>query len=232
MHRPERPFLGITAEVRIADRRQALLDRAFELISANEWTVSSISQICRDVGLNKRYFYESFSSLEDLENTLIDDLTKSLMAVGIGCLNALDLETTPTETLATEVLSACVRWLDEDRRRITVLFCNTQASHNTRNHRDWIVDQLAATLAEFGLDYHQPDQAKVTVTHAHRQIAKLGAALMIGGTIEALINWSDGKLDMTQDEFTHYIARFWVDLGATAAHLANGTPSENAHEAV
>ena len=64
MTHPTRPFQGQSAESRVQARRQQLLSQAYEIIASEGWRKLSIHKLCAQAGLNKRYFYESFDSLD------------------------------------------------------------------------------------------------------------------------------------------------------------------------
>lgn len=220
MPQPVRPFLGESAESRVQSRRRQLIDRAFELLATDTWRQTSIAQLCRDVGLNKRYFYESFQDLAEVEDAVVDDLTSQLLATGWKSLAEAKMHQFDTEALARYVLKACITWLVQDPRRAQVLF--SKASDNPRAiaHRDLVINQLGQTLSAFGVEYHQPKQKAVEVTARHRTLARLSSALLIGGTVESILSWIEGKLDLSLDEFVDYIARFWVALGDSAVSMA------------
>lgn len=223
MTKPVRPFLGETAETRVENRRNILIQRAFELIANDEWRKSSIAQICRDVQLNKRYFYESFKNLEELENAVVSQLTSELIGIALTNSSDPDSKALETEQLAQHVLKACLSWFLEDKRRASVLFNNATDNEHARKQREFIINQFGQTLASFGIEYHQPRNKSIDITESHQTIAKLGSAFMIGGTIESTMNWLDGKIDLTLEEFTQYTAKFWVSLGATAVEIAIAT---------
>lgn len=220
MTKPVRPFLGETAETRVQNRRNLLIQRGFELLADNGWHQSSIAQICRDLKLNKRYFYESFKTLEELESAVVNKLTSELIAIALASSSNPAAKELDTEKLAQHVLMACLSWFVEDKRRAKVLFSNACENENTKTQRELVINQLAQTLASFGMEYHQPKDELIEITSKHQTIAKLSSALMIGGTIESTMNWLDGKLDLTLEEFAEYTAKLWVSLGTTTVEIA------------
>lgn len=220
MPQPVRPFLGESAESRIKARRRLLLDRAFVLMATDRWRDCSIAQLCRDVELNKRYFYESFQCLDELENAVVDDLTLALLNIGwqtVAEAQKLNMDTT---ALARHVLRACIAWLVEDTSRATVLFGKISDNPRAKLHRDQVIGQLAQALSSFALVYHHPNQPHVVLTPKHHALATLGSALLIGGTIESILAWVNGRIDLSLDDFMDYIARFWVALGDSAVTIA------------
>lgn len=220
MPRPIRPFLGESAESRVQSRHRLLVDKAFERMAADTWHQTSIAQLCRDVSLNKRYFYESFQDLDALENAVVNDLTAQLLEIGWTSVADAQQNHLDTEALARRVLRACISWLVKDPRRAKVLFSKTNDNPHAKAHRDQVINHLGQTLSAFGMEYHHPKNPPIEITAKHQALAKLGSALLIGGTVESVLNWVEGKIDLSLDEFTDYIARFWVALGNAAVGIA------------
>lgn len=81
MSAPYRQYQGETAEQRIHSRRQALMDLALSALIDDQWRSLSISELCRRGGLHKRYFYESFSSLDDVVGALIEDFAGKIVSI-------------------------------------------------------------------------------------------------------------------------------------------------------
>lgn len=220
MPHPVRPFLGESAESRIQNRRRIFIDKSFELMAENNWRNVSIAQLCRDVNLNKRYFYESFQELGELEDAVVEDLISHLLEIGFKSVAEAQDKKYETDALARHVLKACINWLVEDTRRAQVLFGKASDNPRARAHRDAVISQLAQVLTNFSIEYHGAKKQRLTVTEKHRLLAKLGSALLIGGTIESIMTWMEGQLDLSVDEFVDYIANFWVTLGDTAVAFA------------
>lgn len=229
MPQPVRPFLGESAASRVNNRRRQFIDKAFELMVQNTWRECSIAQLCRDVGLNKRYFYESFESLGMLEDAVVEDLTAALLQIGFSAAHDALQNKLSTEALARDVLGKCIAWLVSEPGRARVLFSQANDNPRAKAHRDAVIGQLAQALSTFGVAYHHPSRPQVEVTAKHHALAKLSAALLIGGTIESILNWTEGGIDLSLEEFTASVASFWVALGNSAVNMATeeaftGTP--------
>jgi AcrR family transcriptional regulator len=61
-----RPFRGVSASERQRNRRQRLVDAAFDLAGTHGAASLGVGDVCTAAGLTKRYFYESFGSIDDL----------------------------------------------------------------------------------------------------------------------------------------------------------------------
>lgn len=211
MSQPTRPFLGESAESRISARRQTLLDTAFHMAEESGWKGLSIHQLCQEAGLNKRYFYESFADLEELGAALIDDLAEQLITTGQAAVQSGMQQGFDTMLLARHVLRQVLGWLVDDPRRARLLFNMTSDNPRALQHRQEVIRKFAQTLSVFSIEYHQADEPHV--------IAKVGSALLIGGTIEIVVSWLDGQLDISLDELVEDVASFWVAVGNSAIDL-------------
>jgi AcrR family transcriptional regulator len=77
--RTRRPYGGISAEDRHAERRRRLLDVGLELFGTKGIAATTIADVCAQAGLTKRYFYESFATIDELAGAVFDDVTARLV---------------------------------------------------------------------------------------------------------------------------------------------------------
>jgi AcrR family transcriptional regulator len=73
-----RPYGGVSAPERLAARRQKLLDAGLELFGTRGIAATGIGDICDQAGLTKRYFYESFQTIDQLAVAVFDQVTGRL----------------------------------------------------------------------------------------------------------------------------------------------------------
>lgn len=206
---PIRSYSGKSAEKRINERRRKLLDTAFEIMAADGWRQVTIDKICRRARLNKRYFYESFSNPDELAASVVDEIAASVVETGFRSVREALEAGLSTEDLARKVLGAIVTYVTEDQRRAHVLFKEAAGSPAAVAHRKETILGLAKTLSAYAHEHHG-------ATGAHA-IAELGSAILIGGSIEAILTWLDGGIAMSKEEFIEDLAALWVILGDGAA---------------
>ena len=212
MSQPTRPFHGESAESRVRIRRQQLLDQAYAMIVSDGLRKLSIHQLCTRAGLNKRYFYESFENLDALGAALVDDLAERLintgqLAVMRGIQQGLD-----TPALARYVLDDCITWLTEEPSRVRLLFSSAAENPQALAQRKAVIGRMAQTLSAFSVEYHQAG--------GPLPIAHVGSALLVGGTIEAIMTWLDEGIAISRDELVEDLACFWVAVGDGAIALS------------
>ncbi|MGK8486037.1 hypothetical protein [Nocardia asiatica] len=76
MSTAERKYAGDPAGARMLRRRTALVDVALTAMSENRWRTATVDALCRAAKLNKRYFYESFDSLDSLADAVVESLPR------------------------------------------------------------------------------------------------------------------------------------------------------------
>jgi len=222
MSQPTRPFLGETATSRISARRQQLLDTAFRMAAESGWKGLSIHQLCKEAGLNKRYFYESFADLDELGAALSDDLAEQVIAAGQAAVLSGLQQGFDTMALARHALRHSIGWLVEDPRRARMLFSTVSDNPRALQLRQDAIRKFAQTLSAFSIEYHQADEPHV--------IARVGSALLIGGTIEIIVSWLDGQLEVSLDELVEDVASFWVAVGNSAIDLTKARLEKKAEK--
>lgn len=208
-----RPYQGETAENRIRARRRQLLDTAFALMAADGWRHVTIDHLCREAKLNKRYFYESFPDLDALAAALVDDLTARLIELAMREVVEAAAAGMPTDALARKVLGAVIGFLIDEPQRARVLFTEVASSPRAIARRQEAVHAFAQTLSAYGHLHHGAGGAT-------DPIAPLAASLLIGGSIDAVLSWLDGKIPMSRDRFIDDLAAMWVITGDGAAAMA------------
>ncbi|WP_043807313.1 TetR/AcrR family transcriptional regulator [Desulfatibacillum aliphaticivorans] len=210
---PVRPYLGKSAEERIQGRRRLLMDTAFELLASDGWRQATIDKICRKAKLNKRYFYESFPGLDELAAAVVDELAQGLLEHGFQAVQEAREQQFSTDDLARKAIATVVEYVTDDPRRARVLFTEVAASPQAMAHRKATIHGLAKALSAYGHEHHnaQGEEDPLDI---------LASALLIGGSMEAVLTWLDGNIAMSREQFIDDLAALWVFAGDGAASRA------------
>lgn len=209
---PVRPYLGESAEDRVHARRQRLTDTAFELLATDGWRDVRIDALCKRAGLNKRYFYESFSRLDEVAAAVVDDLAANLLATALEAVTAARAAGAPPDQMARDAIGAAVDHITADPRRARVLFTEIAGSPAAIAQRRTTINGLARALSDYGHEHHH--------AHGTDPIAEVASALLIGGSAEAVIAWLDGHIAMTREQLIDDLAALWLVVGDNAADRA------------
>lgn len=81
-----RTYAGASRDERESARREQLIAAGISVFGTLGYRAATVGSICEAAGLNKRYFYESFATLEDLlcevYGRVVTDLRASVLAGG------------------------------------------------------------------------------------------------------------------------------------------------------
>ncbi len=199
-----RTYGGQTADERSAQRAGDMIAAAFALVAEHGWRDLSIESVCREAKLNKRYFYETFRGLDTLIAAVVNQLADDAIAITLAALD-------PAMSLATVAwvsVSTFVTHLTDDPRRARVLFGAVPAADAAAGHRASAVRQLIGTVAAQGRSIHDLTEDP---------IVPLTAAILIGGTSQAVLDWLDGQFDGTRQQLIEDLTIIWQGIADTAA---------------
>ncbi|MGR6090561.1 TetR/AcrR family transcriptional regulator [Brevibacterium sp. CSND-B09] len=113
MTKEGRPYAGASREVRESARREQIIAAGIELFGTQGYRAATVGAICDSAGLNKRYFYESFATLEDLLVEVYERVVADLRAVVLagGAADAGGSETV-TEAQGGEAMAVLRGFMD------------------------------------------------------------------------------------------------------------------------
>ncbi|CAJ1499315.1 TetR/AcrR family transcriptional regulator [[Mycobacterium] holstebronense] len=77
---PERPYRGVQAADRLAERRERLLAAGLDVLGAHELIELTVRGICHRAGVASRYFYESFADKDEFVAAVFDWVVGDLAA--------------------------------------------------------------------------------------------------------------------------------------------------------
>lgn len=192
-----RSYGGKTGDERAADRRIQLLDAAFGLVAESGISELSIDGLCREAGLNKRYFYESFENLDDLAAGLTSRIADEAIAVateGIG----------PGDPAPDTIRSAVTRltvYLTDDTRRAAVLFGAVPMGDGAAGHRAQTIRRVIGVAIAQGTD-SLAMPAGPGVGYA--------SSLLVGGSSQVILDWIDGELRGSREDLIDQLVSLWT----------------------
>ncbi|MBJ7352096.1 MAG: TetR/AcrR family transcriptional regulator, partial [Rhodococcus sp.] len=78
----------MSADDRLADRRARLLVAGLEVFAAAGAKGATMTAICAHAKLTERYFYENFSSRDDLLERVVDSISDEIRAKALDALHS------------------------------------------------------------------------------------------------------------------------------------------------
>ncbi|RZT18520.1 TetR family transcriptional regulator [Mycobacterium sp. BK558] len=188
-------WAGVPLTDRRAERRELLVDAAYRLFGDGGEAALAVRSVCRESGLNSRYFYESFADLDDLLGAVYDRVSAEL-AQAVGAAMATAGESLRARTRAG--MAAVLEFSSVDPRRGRVLLTDARANPVLTARRAATQDLLREAVLTEGWRLH-PDTDPVA--------AMVGAAMYTGAMAELAQQWLAGHLGDELDVVVDYALR-------------------------
>jgi AcrR family transcriptional regulator len=209
-----RPYRGVSAEQRRAQRRAGLIEAALDVLGDEGIAGTTMTAVCARAGLTERYFYESFRDR--------DELLVAVYAAGVAevydvLLRALAASPPDPLARARAVAGALIEVLTSDPRKGR-LHAESIGSEALREHRTAAISAIAAVVANQLRDLRGLDDT------AHDAPLRLAAVMLVGGLSEAIVGWLDGTLDLSREMLVEECARLAV-AAADAVKAATDSSS-------
>jgi AcrR family transcriptional regulator len=204
-------WAGVPAEDRRAERRQLLLDAAFDLLGTEGSTGTTVRAVCQRAALNARYFYEGFEDLDALVVAVYDRVVEQLGAEVVAAVEAVDGDDPTAQVRA--AIATVVGFVVDDARRARVLY--VEALGNEALNRRRI--ETGHAVVEFVVRFTAERRGELP---GAEQIGAIGAAVLVGGMSELLVSWLDGRIDVTREQLVDDATALFVAMGEAAAAVA------------
>jgi AcrR family transcriptional regulator len=195
-----RPYRGVDAAVRLAERRGRLLNAGLDVLGADRPDIAALTVrgVCRRAGLASRYFYESFADKDEFVSGVFDWVVADLAATTQAAVTAVRPEEQTRAGMAN-----IVRTIADDARVGRLLF-STQLADPV------IVRKRVESSALFAMLYGQ-HAVNVLRAPANDRI-KAGAHFAVGGVGQTISAWLAHDVRMQEDEFVELLASLLDEL--------------------
>ncbi|TDE56889.1 TetR/AcrR family transcriptional regulator [Nonomuraea mesophila] len=188
----------MSAEQRLADRRERLMTAAYTLYAKPGFAATTIERLCSEARISNRAFYECFGGREELLQALHERCVEESLAV---VAKALQEAPSTLEGRVEAGIRAYVEFATADWRRARIMHVEVRRSGDVlAMSRQRAVDSFARLVEEASADFPQ-------AAPLNRHLVALG---VIGGLQELLIEWLLSDDQPTIDE-----------LVAVAVHIFN-----------
>jgi AcrR family transcriptional regulator len=188
-------WAGVPLTDRRVERRKLLVDAALELFGEGGEAALSVRSVCRECGLNTRYFYESFAETDDLLGAVYDDVSIQLAAEVDA---AMDAAGNSLRERTRAGMAAVLGFSSADPRRGRVLFTDARANPVLIARRATTQDLLQEAVLSEGWRM-RPGTDPVA--------AGVGAAMYTGAMAELAQQWLTGRLGDDLDAVVDYALR-------------------------
>lgn len=188
----QRTYGGVSAERRRADRRAALLAAALDIVGTDGAGRLTVAGLCHRAGLNERYYYESFTSTDEVLLAVFDEVLAAVAAVIVAAVAAAPNEPRPKARAA---IAAAVEYLTDDPRRARIVFVEPLSAPVLNSRRADVERSFVALIVGQAAEFYGPD----TLSRAGTAV-DFTAAYLLGGLAEVLTAWLRDDLALSRDE--------------------------------
>jgi len=172
---------------RSAGRRHRLLDVCLEMIGTGGAASVTLRGVCRLAKLSPRYFYENFSSREELLIATYDHVEEGLLACVVQSDDGQQKLSIKT------ILERCAHYFEEDPRRARILLREPMSDETLRAHQSGKSPVFIRSVIPALEGGSRPDAPR----DAH-ELAIMAAALS-GALISLYLEWLDGRLPVGRE---------------------------------
>ena len=188
-----RPYRGVEAAERLAQRRRRLLEAGLDLLGGDAAEADlTVRAICRQAGVALRYFYESFTDKDEFVAAVFDWVIADLAATTQAAVSAA-----PPKERNRAGMANLVRTIAADARVGRFLMSSQTNSVLVRRQAE--TGALLATL------YGQNVTEALGVQQTER--GKAAAYFALGGVVQMLNRWLAGDINLSHDELVDQLAR-------------------------
>jgi AcrR family transcriptional regulator len=188
-----RAFKGVSAADRRIDRRSRLVEAAYGIAGREGAKELGVGRVCQSAGLTKRYFYESFGSLAELESAVVDH------AIVVMTRRVEPYRPTADDRSPQAWLEAFVGALVDDVCLTRVLLTETHGGPLSPYRRQ-ILDVAIVAMAPVGADPSTELRTRLVV------YAQMGVLS------ELCLAWHGGHLAIDRPAFVESLADLFVRI--------------------
>lgn len=180
-----RPYRGVEAPQRMADRRRRFMDAGLELLGRDTEELT-VRAICRESGVATRYFYEAFTDKDEFVAAVFDSVVAEIAATTQAAVAAV-----PFAEQNRAGITNLVRTVGEDTRVGRLLF-DPQVSNAVVMRKRAELGGIFALLAAQHL--------QTALQRAESPRIKAVAHFVVGGVSQAINAWLTGSIEFGRDE--------------------------------
>ena len=196
-----RPYRGVQARDRVAERRRRLLEAGLELLGGSDSPPElTVRAVCAEAGITARYFYESFTDKDALVAAVFDQVVADIAATTQAAVAAAPPEEQNRAGIANLVAAIAV-----DARVGRVLFNPRLTNAVLARKRSEAGGLFALLSGEHATSaYALPDDAWT----------KAAAHFIVGGVTQTISAWVSGEVALSQPQLVKHLTRLLDGLTA------------------
>jgi AcrR family transcriptional regulator len=196
-----RPYGGVQARDRVAERRRRLLDAGLELLGGSDSPPDlTVRAVCAEAGITARYFYESFTDKDALVAAVFDRVVADIAATTQAAVAAA-----PPEEQNRAGIANLVDAVAADARVGRLLFNPRLTNAVLARKRSEAGGLFAILSGEHATSaYALPDD----------EWTKSAAHFIVGGVAQTISAWVSGDVALSQSQLVSHLTRMLDGLAA------------------
>ncbi|BCQ10977.1 transcriptional regulator [Mycobacterium heckeshornense] len=193
-----RPYRGVDAAARLAQRRRRLLSAGLDLLGSDHACELTVRGICRSAGLAARYFYESFADKDEFVGAVFDWVVADLAATTQAAVAAV-----PPREQTRAGLANIVRTIAGDPRVGRLLF-SVHLANGVLVRKRVESSALFVMLSgqHVGSALRMPENDRI----------RAAAHFVVGGVGQTLSAWLAGQIGLSEEELVDHLASLLNEL--------------------
>lgn len=202
-----RPYRGVQAGERLAQRRRRLLEAGLDLLGGEDAPAElTVRGICGRAGISVRYFYESFADKDEFIAAVFDWVVGDIAATTQAAVAAA-----PREEQNRAGIANLVRIIAGDARVGRLLF-SSKLSNAVLVRKRGELGGIFAVLS----GQHVTSAYRVPET----EWIKATTHFVVGGVAQAISAWLAGEVGLGPDELVDQLASLLDQLADPALYRA------------
>lgn len=180
-----RPYRGVAAAQRVADRHDRLLVAGLDLLTGPDADLT-VRAICRESGIATRHFYEAFADKDEFVSAVFDSVVARIAATTQEAVASAG----PAEQNRAGITNL-VRTIGEDARVGRLLFDSTLSNAVLVRKRAELGGFFAVLAGQHAQTVLQQDDSDEIKAVAH---------FVVGGVSQTINGWLSGTIGLSADE--------------------------------
>lgn len=202
-----RKYGGKSADERLTARRDQLVHAAITVLASAGEARTTMTAVCAEAGLTERYFYESFTSRDEVLVAALDSVSDEIARTALDAVAASSGE--PADRVRAAIGAVVDLVLAApDKMRVAVIESNANASMRARRHE--LLGSFAELVASEAREIFGDETWPEPRAHLH-------GVIFMAGLSELVASWLLGEVELSRDDLVTTASDSLVALMRRAA---------------
>ena len=192
-----RSYRGMTPEQRTAQRRESFLEAGLNLFGNEGFHGATVRKICKEAGLTDRYFYESYSSMEELLIEVYERCLQGILQRLQASLTGIPSESFPEDLIRTLLTDFFKEMEDPRVAKVCMFEAEGVSDHMHGMYNDYI--------RRFVMILMGASRAYVKAWPLSDEETEVLGNAIVGGIIQATRNWAVNDYHLSRESMVNGI---------------------------